>query len=297
MQQSDQHNKKYKSMFFDLDGTLLGSSRVLHPDTRRELARAKERGDRIYLCSGRPPVYLLNDICRVFPFDGMVACAGGVVYVGEEKIWENRIPPEVFEETCRLLGECGAAMQFDTAEGTYFTRECMAGFGKILEDAGIFPAGMEEKMARENEELERLGINRLMSSWTEDIPVQKIVFTAVDRSGLDRNMDRFKKHFAVNPFFQTPKGIAGELIPLDCTKEHGIRKVLEYTGASWEGTAGFGDSLNDLEMLQAVRIKVAAVYAPEEVRAAADYLFEDPDQGGLARVLRKIEEDETVDRT
>ena len=63
MQQSDQHNKKYKSMFFDLDGTLLGNSRVLHPDTRRELARAKERGDRIYLCSGRPPVYLRNDIC------------------------------------------------------------------------------------------------------------------------------------------------------------------------------------------------------------------------------------------
>ena len=77
-------------------------------------------------------------------------------------------------------------------------------------------------------------------------------------------------------------------------REAGLRSTFSFP---CEGTAGFGDSLNDLEMLQAVRIKVAAVYAPEEVRAAADYLFEDPDQGGLARVLRKIEEDETVDRT
>ena len=279
------------SMFFDLDGTLLGNSRVLHPDTREELVRAQERGDRIYLCSGRPAAYLQNDICKVFPFDGMVACAGGVVYVGDQKIYENRIEPEVFEETCRLLGECGAAMQFDTAEGTYFTRECMSNFGKILQDAGIFPDGMEEKMARENQELERLGVNRPMSSWHEDIPVQKIVFTAVDRTGLDQQMERFKSHFAVNPFFQTSKGLAGELIPLDCTKEHGIRRVLEYTGDSWEGTAGFGDSMNDLELLQAVRIKAAAVYAPQEVRDAADYLFEDPDQGGIAKVLRQIRAD------
>lgn len=285
---------RHKSMFFDLDGTLLGRSRILHPDTRQELTRAKERGDRIYLCSGRPPVYLQNGICREFPFDGMVACAGGVVYVGDEEIDENRIRPEVLEETCRLLDECGATIQFDTAQGTYFSRQYMEDFGRILQDAGITPDRMSERMRLEHKKLEKLGINRPMSSWHKDVPVQKIVFTAVDRTGLDLNMDRFREYFSVNPFFQTPKGLSGELIPLDCTKEHGIRKVLEYTGASWEETAGFGDSLNDLEMLKAVRIKVAAVYAPEEVRAVADYLFEDPDQGGLARVLEKIREDETA---
>ena len=279
-----------KSMFFDLDGTLLGISRVLHPDTRLELMRAKERGDKIYLCSGRPPVYLQNDICREFPFDGMVACAGGVVYVGEEKIYENQIRPEVLEDTCEALTACGATIQFDTAQGTYCSPKYMEDFGRILQDAGIMPTAMSKRMKLENERLERLGINKPMNRWHKGVPVQKIVFTAVDRTGLDHNINRFREHFAFNPFFQTPKGLSGELIPLDCTKEHGIRKVLEYTGASWEDTAGFGDSLNDLEMLKAVRIKVAAVYAPEEVRAVADYLFEDPDQGGLARVLKRIEE-------
>lgn len=285
---------RHKSMFFDLDGTLLGISRVLHPDTRRELIRAKERGNRIYLCSGRTPVYLQNDICRDFPFDGMVACAGGVVYVGKEMIYENRIHPAVLEETCELLTECGASIQFDTAQGTYVTRDYMDHFTRILQDAGIMPAEMKTKMDLENERLEKLGINKPMSRWHKDIPVQKIVFTAIDRTRLDHSIDCLRKHFAINPFFQTQKGLAGELIPLDCTKEHGIRQVLEHTGASWEETVGFGDSLNDLEMLKMVRVKAAAVYAPEEVRAGADYLFEDPDQGGLAQVLKSIEEDEAA---
>lgn len=288
---------RQKSMFFDLDGTLLGHSRVLHPDTRRELMRARERGDRIYLCSGRPPVYLQNDICREFPFDGMVACAGGVVYVGKEKIYENRIQLKVLEETCGILKECGAVIQFDTTQGTYFSQDYMENFGRILQAAGVMSAEIKERIGKEHERLESLGINKPMSSWHKGVPVQKIVFTTADRTSLDLNMHRFREYFAVNPFFQTQKGFAGELIPLDCTKEHGIRKVLEYTGASWEDTAGFGDSLNDLEMLKAVQIKVAAVCAPEEVRAVADYLFEDPDQGGLARVLERIGEDETADES
>ena len=166
---------RHKSMFFDLDGTLLGHSRVLHPDTRRELMRAKERGDRIYLCSGRPPVYLQNTICREIPFDGMVACAGGVVYVGEEKIYENRIQLQVLEETCGIMKECGAVIQYDTAEGTYFSQDYMEVFDRILQDAGIRPAGMKEKMRLENERLERRGINKPMSVWHKGVPVQKIV--------------------------------------------------------------------------------------------------------------------------
>ena len=275
-------------MFFDLDGTLLGVSRKLHPDTLEELHKAKQAGNKIYLCSGRPPKYLKTGICREFPFDGMVACAGGCVLCGDDFIFENAIPLSVIEDVLSFFRQHHIAWQFDTKEGTYSTPD----MDKLFEDAITRAVGGESERAegfrKEQEKLYDLGVNHRMADWTPDMKVQKIIFTTPDLESYEALCEQMAERFVINIFFKDAYAAAGELFPLNCTKEQGIARILAHSGASWEDTIGFGDSRNDLEMLQAVRIKVAAVYAPEEVRAAADLFFEDPDQGGLAKVLRRL---------
>lgn len=279
---------KNKSMFFDLDGTLLGVSRKLHPETEEELRKARENGNKIYLCSGRPPKYLQTGICREFPFDGMVACAGGCVLCGDDFIFENAIPLSVIEDVLSFFRTCGIAWQFDTKDGTYSTPEMDRLFSEAISRAVGTESEQAEGFRKEQEHLYDLGVNHRMADWTPDLKVQKIIFTTPDLASYDALCRQMSDRFVINIFFKDEHNAAGELFPLNCTKEQGIARILEHTGASWEDTIGFGDSRNDLEMLQAVRIKVAAVYAPDEVRAAADLFFENPDQGGIGKVLRRL---------
>ena len=276
------------SIFLDLDGTLLGRSRKLHPDTRQAIEDAHKEGHRVYLCSGRPPRYLESGICREVAFDGMVCCAGGCVYVGDEMIYENGIGQDTLRQLTDILDREHVLWQYDTRYGTYTSRECMETFEQMLSDSGFLDGEQGAQYEAEQKAAIEGGAYHPSEEWTSDIAVQKIIFVAKDRKCFERALQSIPKSFIVSYFFNDETSVGGELIPDSCTKEHGIAKVLEKTGCSWEDTAGFGDSRNDLEMLSAVRIKAASVFSPDELKAVADYIFDDPDEGGLGHTLREI---------
>ena len=279
-----------QNLFFDLDGTLLGASRKLHPDTRETLHKLQNYGNRIYLCSGRPPKYLQKMVYPLFPFDGMVACAGGCVYAGEQLLLENEIPLSLIDTVLDMFRQRHIFWQFDTINGTYSTPEMDLLFEGALNKAMQFDPSRMEQFRKEQQKLADLGVNHPISNWNSQIRVQKIIFSTADAAQFEEIIPILEKEFVINYFFRSADALAGELFPLNCTKAQGIARILEHTGASWENTIGFGDSRNDLEMLQAVRVKVAAVYAPEELKAAADLYFEDPDRGGIARILEQLDQ-------
>jgi len=276
------------SMFLDLDGTLLGRSRKLHPYTKKALEDARKEGHKLYLCSGRPPRYLASGICREVHFDGMVCCAGGCVYVGDELIYENGIPLDTLQQVTEILDQESVLWQYDTRNGTYTSKACSDTFENMLLDSGYLKGETLARYEAEQKAAIEGGAYHLVEEWSEDIAVQKIIFVSEDRKCFERALASLPEEFIVSTFFDSEKSIAGELIPESCTKQQGIAKVLEKTGCSWENTAGFGDSRNDLEMLSAVRIKAASVFSPDELKAVADYIFADPDEGGLGRTLREI---------
>ena len=62
----------------------------------------------------------------------------------------------------------------------------------------------------------------------------------------------------------------------------------EMLGITQEETMAAGDSDNDLEMLQTVRLGVAMENANEGVKAAADFVTLDNDSAGVAYAIRKF---------
>lgn len=48
----------------------------------------------------------------------------------------------------------------------------------------------------------------------------------------------------------------GEIILKNCTKADGILKVVNYYGGKMEDTVGFGDSMNDYQMLEEVKTEL-----------------------------------------
>ena len=76
-----------KLIFLDIDGTLTMPGSNEPPQSALEAIRAAQRkGNLVFLCSGRNPG-MLEPLLK-YGFDGVIACAGGYVTVGDELIYD-----------------------------------------------------------------------------------------------------------------------------------------------------------------------------------------------------------------
>ena len=72
-----------------------------------------------------------------------------------------------------------------------------------------------------------------------------------------------------------------DIISKDGGKANGIQKILEVYGFTKEEAIAFGDSDNDLEMLEFAGIGVAMGNAVESVKEVADYVTSHIDEDGI----------------
>ncbi|KAB8292857.1 Cof-type HAD-IIB family hydrolase [Bifidobacterium avesanii] len=79
-----------------------------------------------------------------------------------------------------------------------------------------------------------------------------------------------------------------DLIPADGGKPAGMRVFAAHFGFALEHTIAFGDGGNDIAMIEAAGVGVAMGNARDNVKAAADYVTDDVDHGGIANALRRF---------
>ena len=79
-----------------------------------------------------------------------------------------------------------------------------------------------------------------------------------------------------------------EFIPKNTTKASGIKKYLELTGISLENTYAYGDSMNDLEMLQYVKYGVAMGNSSPELKEKASYSTSSISEDGIYNSLKEF---------
>ncbi len=83
-------------------------------------------------------------------------------------------------------------------------------------------------------------------------------------------------------------GFAIHLIPADAGKDKGLLKALEIIGARREEVVGIGDGANDVEMYNAVGLRVAVANADELLKKHADIVLDEPSGKGFTRLARLI---------
>lgn len=273
-----------KYLFFDLDGTLLGPSRQLHPDTRRALLQLHQNGHKIFLCSGRSPAFL-EELFPDIPFDGIVGCAGGCIVIDGETVYENNIEPTLLHKILDEFAAHNMFYAFENRQGTWQSaafRTFRHGFNSRRN-----PNSADSANAIAQEEGS--------SSWKhaedfdfEHLHMPKMTFHANSRKDFEPVRPLLEQHFHVVYFHQEEGLISGELIDPACTKADGVRHVLERFGGDMADTIGFGDSMNDYQMIEAVHTGVVAECAPQQLKDKADLFFIDPDQGGIALALEQL---------
>lgn len=273
-----------KLIFLDIDGTLTEPGSNDPPESALQAIRsAQESGHKVFLCSGRNYA-MLSPLLR-FGFDGVVASAGGYVTVGEEVIYDHPMTEEQAKTALDSLHSQGVFCTVETRDATYGD-----------EDLGSFLEG--NAGTKGNSEIERWrkalaeSLNILpLSEYDGKKPVYKVVIMCLRDEQLKPARDLLEKDFQfVIQEISDPAHpcLNGELINRAFDKGRGILRICEYLGVPVEDTIGFGDSMNDIEMIRTVGTSVCMENGSKALKEESDIVCPAVTEDGLAKAFRDL---------
>lgn len=269
-----------KLIFLDVDGTLTLPGTLTPPNSAQEAIRqARAAGHRVFLCTGRSasrfqPLMELG-------FDGAVGSAGGYVVCGGEVLYDHPMPHSLRDKALSALEQAGLAYIVETARGDFGT-----------------PSALEQitKAKVRNSEINRWkavaqnpAAFRRLADYQGDL-VYKIVFIGPDPSVMPQVEAALGDDFSVclHNIFRWDGIVHGELISRDFDKGSGIRRICRHLGVPLSATIGFGDSMNDLTMLETVGTSVCMGNGAQSVKDISHMVCPPMMEDGLAKGFRQL---------
>ncbi|MCM1157771.1 MAG: Cof-type HAD-IIB family hydrolase [Bacteroidales bacterium] len=254
-------------LFFDIDGTLLtlDGRHAMPESTKDALLKAKENGHKIFINTGRVKT-AIDKLLLNFGFDGLVCGCGTYVEYRGKAVLHQILPKEKCVEYAAKLREYGYQAVFEGKE-------------RLFIDGDHGPGSFMEYIFN-------------YFSQNSDYPIEESghpefifdKFTAAQTPDGDR--DAFWNFFSAEFNLISHTDTVIEAVPLGCSKATGIRYLTDYLGVPLKNCYAFGDSVNDLEMLQYVSHSVAMGNAAETIKETAEYSTTDIEQDGIWNALR-----------
>ncbi len=268
-----------KLIFLDIDGTLTRPGENIPPKSALTAIRAAQAmGNKVFLCTGRN-LDMLKPLL-VYGFDGVVGSGGGYVTVGDEVLFDCPMADEDRDIALRLLHESGVFCTIEAKDGSWGDEN----MDEFLKDQ---PAGNSEIERWRKALSESLGI-RPMSEY-KGSPIYKVVVMCTDRDQLTATEEALKENYRfVLQQVEAHGCLNGELLNRCFDKGRGVRMVAEHFGADIGDTYGFGDSMNDLEMIQTVGTSVCMDNGHPELKKISDRICPSVDEDGLAKAFEEL---------
>ncbi len=274
-----------KYLFFDIDGTLAGASRRITEKTRWALEEARRRGHKVFLCTGRVPASIVGD-AKELQVDGTISGAGSFVEIDGTYIFEHYMEPELTRQVMDVFQKNGLMFTIETKNIIYQTPGAREFFTeRSAERIRYNPELMRyHEQINRGEHLKPIGEFDLVKG-----KAAKMCYIAENREQYEACIPFLKKYFNIVVFSkETDSFVNGEIILKGCTKGDGIRRVMEYFQGGMEDTIGFGDSMNDYQMLEAVGTSVVYEDGPKEIKALAQHYFKEPDEEGIYEAMKDL---------
>lgn len=269
-----------KIIFLDIDGTLVGFDGVLSEKTKEALAYAKAEGHILMLCTGRTRCQIKPELLKDGFFDGMVAAAGAYIEYRGQVLYEKTIEPEALEKLVADLHRERVPQLLMAKDMLY----------AVEEDWEALKAAFERQVPGSSKDMEkRMGGVVILKDYAELPVVEKVVFEDAPCS-FEHVRELIGADFDLVPSsFHQKVTRGGEISNAGVTKATGIEKILKHLHMNQADTIAFGDSYNDLEMLDYAAVGVAMGNAPEDVKKAADMVTDDVNEDGLYKGFVKLE--------
>lgn len=255
----------------DLDGTLTNERKEITPVTLDALMKAQRQGIRLCLSSGRPPYGMrpLAEQLQMKRYGGILLCYnGGHVedcQTGEVLV-EKPLSPALLPHLHDFQQRSGMTLM------TYH-------------ESHIYTEHPDDPYVQQSSRNNKMAV-RHVENFIRDTPRPLNKCLMVGSPELVPQWEKTMQHEMegrMNICRSTPYFI--ELLPPGIDKGHALSQVMRHIGTEPGNMMAFGDSYNDITMIQTAGIGIAMGNAEEAVKAVADYTTDTNEADGIAKAL------------
>ncbi|MCI8859025.1 MAG: Cof-type HAD-IIB family hydrolase [Lachnospiraceae bacterium] len=256
-----------KAVFFDIDGTIWDEKHQIPDSTREAFRKMKDQGHYLFISSGRTRVFIPDQELMPLGFDGILAGCGTYGEFQSEVKFYHQIALEEIQRVNRFLQSLDASY---ILEGRYF----------LYLDAERFPKESPFPQEMKGE----LGEKMLRVTGNEDsLEVSKFCVNYLAESEKQKELERvLEQGYTIIH----RGGNFMEIVPKGFHKATGIQEICKILGINHADTYSFGDSTNDLDMLQYTAHSVAMGDGMQQAKDAAEYVTAPLWEDGIYQACR-----------
>jgi Cof subfamily protein (haloacid dehalogenase superfamily) len=268
----------YRLLALNIDGTLLQSNGRLHKSTKEAIEYVQEKGIYVTLVTSRsfPSAKKAAKALKLNSL--LVTHRGAYIAASQEKpIFVKRIQEDETFEIVRLLegftcqirlvhekyslanktklnSNMLAKTVFTTGDPIFYSQQFVDSLSDTILDEPVTPPKIEVYF-EDKEDLQD---------------------TQAAIKGMFENIDTIKLN-----------DLRMDIVPAGVSKLNGLLYLGEHLGISRNQMVVIGDSIDDLEMIEAAGLGVAMGNAPAEVKKAADWLTRSNNQNGVSYMVKE----------
>lgn len=254
-----------KLLFFDIDGTLLSDTTHQVPQSAKEaLKQAQVNGHLIFINTGRPYASISLEI-KDLDYDGILCGCGTYIEYHQQILFHQEISPEIIKLVITSLRKYKVAALLEGKKAVYYD-----------------PNNQHPHVAQIKNNYTSIGMDT-QHTW-DDVDIHFDKFTIwhdehSDFPALKKEMDPYFDYIERAHDF-------GEFVPHGFTKATGIQFLMNHLQVDHEHTYCFGDSTNDLSMLEYCQHSVAMKNSDPRIFNHVEYITTDVDDDGIANALK-----------
>jgi len=261
----------YDLIYFDVDETLVDRERRLLPGTVSALAEARRLGARLGLATGRM-------LASARPYAEAIEAGAPLILYNGCRVQEPLTDEVLFR---RELPLSLARLALEILPG--FDIHCNLYVGDSLYIESITPRAMAS-MKKDGVEAEPVGD---LISFLRGNPVKLLLIG--DGEELERFGDEYTRRLPEpdRPELVRSEPTYLEILPAGASKGDALERISAMTGVPLARIAAFGDSYNDIEMLERAGLGVAMGNSPDEVKARADVVTDTNERDGISKAMEE----------
>lgn len=248
---------------FDLDMTLLDHQDYRITPSALEAVERLRTDHRIVLASGRDmdSAYSRQFRDEIRP-DGIIHLNGTKVTAGDERIYDHFMKPELVEALLAFARQNGLSVGATIDGIDYYT---------------------SPDTVREHDRKRWGEMNRRFGDPSQLLcrPVRTLAYI-----GGEEGVLLMEKAFPGVKFPMFAGKVGADVVEQEASKAEGLKRLCDFWGISMENTAAFGDSMNDLEIIQASAVGIAVGNAIPALKEAADYVTAPIREDGVLRACQ-----------
>ena len=254
-------------LFFDIDGTLWDYKNYIPESTKEGIRRAKRNGHKCFINTGRARSFVSNKELLGIGFDGIVSACGCMIEYEGKTIYNRLIDREDAIRTVETTQRYGFKSILEGPEYLYMDRKDFEGdmYGeKVMSEMGDRLRGITDNWGKWQ-------MNKLSCATT-----------GCDAKSCFEELDDLYD-------FMIHNADVVEMVPKGFNKGTGIEKVCEMLSEDVKNTFAFGDSINDMEMIQTAGTGIAMGRCAVEIANIADFVTTHLEDDGIWNALKKYE--------